>query len=91
MIATTWLTGVTVNPAGFTSATVTFAPLATVMAEMSRVRVVPVPLKVPLVAPVTMMSPGTRLLGSTSKLRVSAVVVTVPDVPLALRPEKVTL
>ena len=88
--ATVLLAGVTVNPAGFAKATVTLRSLATVMAEMPRVRVSPVPFKLPLVAPVTVMSPIAKVVGSTLKLRVSAVVVTVPDVPSAVRPVKVT-
>jgi hypothetical protein len=82
--------GVIVNPAGFASATVIFAPFTAVMLEIARVRVVPVPVKAPLVAPVTVMSPADKLAGSTSKTSVNAVVVTDPEVPFAVTAEKAT-
>ena len=53
-------------------------PSITVIPETVSVLVVPVPLKVPLVAPVT-VSPMTSPTGSTSKVNVNSVVVTVPD------------
>jgi hypothetical protein len=60
------------------------------MAEIVRVRVVPLLLRVPLVASVTVMSPTAKLVGSTSKVSVNTVVVTAPEVPLADKPEKLT-
>ena len=88
--ATYLLAGVIVNPTGFAIATVTFAPLATVMSEIARLRRVPVPVNAPLVAPVTVMSAAVKLVGLISKVSVNAVVVTVPDVPFAVKPEKAT-
>ena len=82
--------GVIVNPAGFAIATVTFAPFATVIAEIASVRVVPVPANVPFVAPVTVMSPTAKVVGSRLKVRVNSVVVVTADVPFAVKLEKVT-
>ena len=82
--------GVIVKPAGLLTVTVTFAPLATVIAEIARLRLVPVPLKAPLVAPVTVMSLAAKVVGSALNVRVKEVVVTTPDVPFAVKPEKVT-
>jgi len=83
--------GLIVKPDGLASATVTFAPSATVIAEISRLRLVPVPLKAPLVAPVTVISLAAKLVGSALKVSVKTVVVTEPDVPFAVKPEKVTV
>ncbi len=82
--------GVIVNPAGFAIATVTSSPFATVILEIASVRVVPVPVNAPFVAPVTVMSPSAKVVGSTLKFRVNTVVVTVPDVPFADKPENDT-
>ena len=82
--------GVIANPAGSAIATVTSAPFTTVILEIASVRVVPVPDNVPLVAPVTVMSPTAKLVGSISKVRVNSVVVTVPDVPFAVKLENAT-
>lgn len=78
------------NPVGFASATVTFAPLATVMADIARFLVFPEPVNAPLVAPATVISSAVKLVGSTSKASVKAVVVTDPRLPFAVRPEKTT-
>jgi len=82
--------GVIANPAGSAIATVTSAPFTTVILEIASVRVVPVPDNVPLVAPVTVMSPTAKVVGSISKVRVNIVVVVTADVPFAVKLEKVT-
>src|SRR6056297_2689884 len=72
---------VSVNPLGLVIATDTVSPLPTVMLEIASVLVVPLPLKAPLVAPVTVMSPAARVVGSTLKVSVNPVESAVPDVP----------
>ena len=52
---------------------------------MLSVLVVPVPLKVPFIAPVTVMLPTASGVGSVSKVKVSCVVVVVFDSPFAVR------
>jgi len=83
--ATTFDKGVMVNPAGLVIATVTFPPLPTVIFEIANVRVNPVPDSAPFVAPVTVILLAANVVGSTSKVRVSTVVVTLLFVPLAVR------
>jgi hypothetical protein len=60
------------------------------MPEIARVLVNPVPVKVPLVAPVTVMLLAVKVVGSASNVSVKIVVVTEFEVPFAVRPEKVT-
>ena len=70
--------------------TVTFAPFATMMLDIVRVRVRPEPVSVPLVAPVTVISFTVRAAGSALNVRVSCVVVALPLVPFADRPFQLT-
>ena len=61
------------------------------MSEIARLLVVPLPVKAPLVAPVTVMSPAVSVVGSALKVRVRDVVLTEFDVPPACTAlEKVT-
>jgi len=85
------LDGEIVNPAALLIVTVTFWPFATVIFEIFKMRVVPVPVSVPFVAPVTVMSLAASAAGSALKFNVNAVVVTLPLVPLAARPLHVML
>ena len=70
-----------VNPLGLAIATDTVSPLPTVIAEIARLLVVPVPDNAPFVAPVTVMSLAAKVVGSTLKVRVKPVESAVPDVP----------
>lgn len=83
--------GLIVKPAGCVAmATVTFALFATVIFVIVSVRVVPEPLSVPFVAPVTVMSFAVSVVGLTLKVSVNAVVVTLPLEPLAVKPLQFT-
>jgi hypothetical protein len=62
------------KPAGLFIATETVAPSATVIADIARLLALPVPVNAPLVAPVTVMSPAVKLVGSALKVSVSEVV-----------------
>jgi len=76
-----WGDPLMINPSGLAIATDIVSPLPTVMPEITSVRVVPLPLSAPLVAPVTVMSLAAKVVGSTSKVRVNAVESAVPEVP----------
>ena len=78
--------GVMLKPAGLVMLTPTFSPSNTEMSEIASVRVVPVPVNAPFVAPVTVMSLACSDVGSVLKVSVSSVVVTKPLVPFAVRP-----
>ena len=82
--------GVIANPAGSAISTVTVSPFNTVIAEIVSVRVVPVLVNVPFVAPVTVMLSAVKVVGSTLNVRVNTVVVSVPDVPFAIKSENAT-
>jgi hypothetical protein len=69
--ATVLSLGVMVKPAGLVMPTVTFAPLATEIFDIASVRVVPDPVKAPLVAPVTVMLLAAIVDGFTLKVKVS--------------------
>ena len=69
------------KPVGLVIVTETVSPLATDIADIARLLVVPVPLNVPLVAPVTVMSLAAKVVGATLKDNVKEVVLAVFDVP----------
>lgn len=56
------------------------------MFEIPSILDVPVPLKVPLVAPVTARSPAVSVVESSLKVKVSSVVYVIFDTPFAVRP-----
>src|SRR6056297_1064114 len=68
-------------PLGLVIATETVSPSSTVMSDMARLRVMPVPDNAPLVAPVTVMSLAARVVGSALKVSVNPVESAVSDDP----------
>ena len=83
--------GEIVYPGGSEIVTVTPVLSGTVMFEIVRVRVKPVPFRASAVAPERLMSVSVRVSGSASKVSVSSVVVTAPGDPFAVRPVKFTV
>ena len=82
--------GVIVKAAGVATVTVTFSPFPTVMSDIFSVLIVPVPLRVPLVAPVTVMLLAVSEIGSSLKVNVNSVVGLVPEAPFAVNSVNVT-